>query len=298
LRELRSYPLLLSEEEKRQLLYILLENYWQYRGEYKFVTQNCATETRDDLQACLRPGHPFKKDRSISPGGVGRALRDQGVLDLSPFMDLERARRDGYYFPDYDRVQEAFDRLVERYPSLQHRKRLTAYLEKSSGAYRREVYEALVAQAPAESRVLAAEFYLIESRIRLLAYQRVLKGALRLIMREVRGPLFGLTRWGRSAPDTTFSRAYREAVALMGASLPCQLLPPGSGYGIPLEREWARLPSPQVMETNRRRLLELRDLVVKALRQEQGDLYVRYAEAEENTRFFLRESTRLRQDAL
>ena len=294
LRELRSYPLLLTEEERRQLLFILLENYWQYRGAYKFITQNCATETRDDLQACLRPGQPFKRDSSISPGGVGRALRDQGLLDLSPFLDLERARREGYYFPDYDQVQAAFEHLADLYPTLEHRTRLTAYLEKTSGAYRREVYERLVAQAPGDRRVLAAEFYTVECRVRLLASEKVLKAALRLIMRDVKGPLLGLTRWGRPARESVLTSAYREAVALMGVGLPCQLLPPGSGYGIPLAREWPKLPSPEAMEVNRRRLLELRDLVVKSLRNEQGELYGRYADAEENTRFFLMESTRSR----
>ena len=80
---------------------------------------------------------------------------------------------------------------------------------------------------------------------------------------------------------------------MIAGMMPCRLLPENRGYGIPLAAEWAELPSIAVMESQREHFYELREVFVEALKKEHGDLYERYAGAEQNVGYFLRESARL-----
>ncbi|EQC44277.1 PF13387 domain protein [Bacteriovorax sp. Seq25_V] len=44
LRDITEYPLKLNRTEKTRLLRFLLENFWEYQGNYKFITNNCSSE--------------------------------------------------------------------------------------------------------------------------------------------------------------------------------------------------------------------------------------------------------------
>jgi hypothetical protein len=50
LRDVIAYPLKLNESEKQDLIKKIIEEHWNYRGAYKFVTNNCATESLDLLK--------------------------------------------------------------------------------------------------------------------------------------------------------------------------------------------------------------------------------------------------------
>ncbi len=292
LRELRSYPLVLSDAERRMLVYRMLENYWEYQGAYKFLTQNCATELRDDIQGCLLGEQAFRSNGAISPNGVARVLRREGLLDMAPFDDLDRARRDGYYFPDYDAAKQSLARLAARNPALPYRKQLNAFVEKTSAAQRQTFYRDMVAQDPSAQAALASEFYIIECRIRLLAHQELLKAALRLIRTAVRPTLFGGHAVAGPPGKPTVAEVYKEAAGLLNGMLPGHLLPPDSGYGIPLAAEMARLPTVAEMDAKRHRLSELRDVLIDVLKKEQPELCARYFGADANLHFFLQASAR------
>jgi len=74
LRELHSYPLILSEDEKMNVGLKALETHWSYDGKYYFLSNNCAVETFNFLQMAL-----------------GRILLDQRPI-LKPTEVLERLK--------------------------------------------------------------------------------------------------------------------------------------------------------------------------------------------------------------
>ena len=51
LRDIQSIPLNLNAREKELAIDILVKTYWEYQGEYKFFTNNCAHETQKVLAA-------------------------------------------------------------------------------------------------------------------------------------------------------------------------------------------------------------------------------------------------------
>ena len=50
-RELISVPLRFSRQERENFVHHLLEIYWEYLGDYKFLTNNCQSESEDMLRA-------------------------------------------------------------------------------------------------------------------------------------------------------------------------------------------------------------------------------------------------------
>ena len=69
LRDIVSYPLNLSDKEKVDFVKKVLEEHWNYRGSYKFVTNNCATESYDLLKGAL-DRQDLQKEYSVTPKGV------------------------------------------------------------------------------------------------------------------------------------------------------------------------------------------------------------------------------------
>lgn len=56
-RDLFSYPLKITEDQKISFLNRVLEMYWQYSGKYYFLSNNCATETAYFMQSVLPQAH-------------------------------------------------------------------------------------------------------------------------------------------------------------------------------------------------------------------------------------------------
>lgn len=82
LRDVVSYPLVLSEKEKSDVLNKILEDHWNYRGSYKFITNNCAVESFNLLKNALDRSQ-LDDYHSLSPKGV---LAD---LDRTEFISLK-----------------------------------------------------------------------------------------------------------------------------------------------------------------------------------------------------------------
>ncbi len=89
LRDVVSYPLKLSALEKEDLVNKILEEHWNYRGAYKFITNNCAVESYDLLKSALERSE-LQKFSSVTPNGV---LKDLGKLD---FLSLSKDRHENY----------------------------------------------------------------------------------------------------------------------------------------------------------------------------------------------------------
>lgn len=89
LRDVVAYPLNLSVKEKEDFINKVLEEHWNYRGSYKFFTNNCAVESFDLLKSSLdRPD--LQSLSALTPKGV---LED---LDKLSFLSLKSGEIETY----------------------------------------------------------------------------------------------------------------------------------------------------------------------------------------------------------
>lgn len=87
LRDVESFPLELSLKDKNNFINKVLEEHWNYRGSYKFITNNCAVESYDLLKGALETSR-LQRERSLTPQGV---LED---LDRLEFLMLKSESRE------------------------------------------------------------------------------------------------------------------------------------------------------------------------------------------------------------
>ncbi len=97
LRDLYSLPIHFSKAEKEQFLYKVLENYWEYVGDYKFISNNCASESNELLQSALNE-HPVSYGSIVKPYSLMTKIIDSKLSDKNYFKDLDKARKDGIFF--------------------------------------------------------------------------------------------------------------------------------------------------------------------------------------------------------
>jgi hypothetical protein len=109
LRGLQSIPLQLEPAEIADLLERAARLHWSYDGRYYFLSNNCAVETFKLLHDGV-PRLAGENLSSITPTGLLRNLRQEGVADATVLDDRTEALRLGYYFEALSaRYQAMFD---------------------------------------------------------------------------------------------------------------------------------------------------------------------------------------------
>ncbi|MGQ4659648.1 zinc-dependent peptidase [Lysobacter sp. F6437] len=109
LRGLRSVPLRLERDEVAGLLERAAKLHWSYDGRYYFLTNNCAVETFKLLHDGV-PRLVAERLDSITPTGLMRQLREQGIADTAVLDDRREALRLGYRF---DSLRERFQAMYD-----------------------------------------------------------------------------------------------------------------------------------------------------------------------------------------
>ncbi len=218
LRGLRSIPLRLDAAEIAALLERAAQVHWSYDGRYRFVDNNCAVEAWKLLNDGV-PRLSRVRLRSITPNGLLRRLRREGVADASVLEDAAAARRDGYRFDSFE----------------EHFAAMFAVADAALGLPARDV-QAWFALDPARRRPALARADLRAAAALLLLEQ----AALRREEQQVREAF--KQRFLRG--DSVDSAATEALRGLLGdgawAGRPSTLLP-GSGYGLPQQAERDRL---------------------------------------------------------
>lgn len=82
LRDVEFYPLKFTDAQKETFLKRAVEMYWSYAGDYKFITNNCAVETHNLIQASVG-NDEIIKDSSITPYGVAEFYNEIGLIDIN-----------------------------------------------------------------------------------------------------------------------------------------------------------------------------------------------------------------------
>ncbi len=98
LRDLISQPLYLSNEQKQAFIHKVLEVYWEYEGDYKFITNNCASESNELFQAAL-PNNEFAYKRVILPYSLLDKFTDSEFAKEEDLEDHSEAQKNGMFFP-------------------------------------------------------------------------------------------------------------------------------------------------------------------------------------------------------
>ncbi len=269
LRGLSSYSLNLTRKQTQFVVYKILELYWTYLGSYRFLTNNCATETRELFQSALSNG-PMLHSRAITPRKVLRHLVKREISDLETAEDetLSYPGHADMLIQHYSRVypdefisdQIASGgrkvRVVKRIRKHLSRLDPEEFLVKFNEATAGELMHARVLyQDPSRMpfAALTRAVQDIESQFRTALSYRFLTLYARM---ELRGRLNAtrarfvntLTRDGKNELGQKFQE-FREAVERL---LPYYL--PNGGYGIPLETEMIATSTRSQLEGQKHRL--------------------------------------------
>lgn len=97
LRDLYSVPLILNDDQKERFIHKTLEMYWEYAGKYKFLTQNCASESNELFQAALN-NDSIIKDDVVKPYSLMKLFIKHHFIERDPFKDIEQSKKLGYVF--------------------------------------------------------------------------------------------------------------------------------------------------------------------------------------------------------
>jgi|GEM_PF-44252 len=244
-RDLESYPLKLSAEAKKLFLLRVLEQLWSYQGSYKFLSNNCATESLKVVQATSENAG-LRESAVISPLGVRAALDREGLSDLSVLEPKDRALEAGYLFASY------YESLERHYATLiglglrSDAKDAADYVARSTAAERRKSYDAKVAslsEGKKSAWVLAT--FAIEDYIRKDRSLKLLQQVGKVLAKDYASK--------KPGPETAKIRNVVEKVMEIQKRSP---LHEGlkAGYGIPLVADFGGASS-EVIEEKRKALI-------------------------------------------
>ena len=99
-RELYSLPLRLDDAQREMMVKELADIHWSYAGEYRFLTQNCATM----MQNALRMSWPaFAASDAMTsdyyrPDSLFEAIKAGPLAEGDKLATLDAAEREGYFF--------------------------------------------------------------------------------------------------------------------------------------------------------------------------------------------------------
>jgi hypothetical protein len=94
-RDVISLPLKLDDEEKRTLVFRVLEQHWSHDAKYFFFTNNCADESAKLLVQSL---HNIDRLPVWQPMQLYKKLAKLGIIDTSLISDEKVAIKKGYLF--------------------------------------------------------------------------------------------------------------------------------------------------------------------------------------------------------
>lgn len=99
-RTMHSLPLIINEVDRPRIVRSLSEIHWQYTGDYKFITNNCATLLQDALHV-IWPQYAQRKNPAkvfLRPDSFFGAIQNPNLSLYEKLSPLATAEQAGYYF--------------------------------------------------------------------------------------------------------------------------------------------------------------------------------------------------------
>jgi hypothetical protein len=268
-RDLHSYPLLLSQAEKLQLVRHVLEMYWSYAGRYYFFTNNCAVES-SSLVKSIAESPLAQSMRSLTPSGLRDDLLSRKLAAPIELHDPAAAEKRGLFFRSlHDMYESEFAQLLPKLPEAAPRS-LKRWLHGTRSHQRRLWFDSL---ASAGNRVLFAQLFGLEGLI--MSIKR----------KELERRLAGLYY----EPEITqkyarLGQALRRLTHALRQNMPWERL--RGGYGVPLQRELGGVQAP-MLETL---FGVLEQETLQVLRVELPSEYDELRQLQDNRRFLLEQA--------
>lgn len=116
-RNLYSLPLALKPQDKQLLIAALAEVHWSYSTDYRFFTQNCATQVQWLLNSVAAGGSSTAPlifpDKHYRPDHLFEAAQRSPHFRGQALSNLQTAEQQGYYFPSTEGYyQRAVDNIA------------------------------------------------------------------------------------------------------------------------------------------------------------------------------------------
>lgn len=228
LRDVIAYPLKLSETEKNDIIKKIIEEHWNYRGAYKFVTNNCATESLDLLKSSL-DNKELYQNISITPNGL---LED---LDKLQLLELKSSEIEVYKAKDTQLIESLKLTYGMNNKSKNERKSLLKFIDESKAIDRNNNYKEFL-KTNADNLLDHNQIYQLKKRlIKSSAYSVLEQHILRSI---------GL-KFKKKAADlytTTKDKELKEKLDLIMGDIKSVVKEAKySSYGVPLPNEMVAL---------------------------------------------------------
>lgn len=166
LRDLISYPIKLSKEELNRVVLHALGEIWTYQGKYRFITQNCATETMDFFKAIVDDEDVLESDVT-TPENVYENLSEFDLIYDEFLNTKDKGRSLGLFFKSKRHVYELLFNDLKKY--LAFYESLENYLNQSTADERLEIFWKIEKEDTdpsllASMLVLEKQIYLMKSK--------------------------------------------------------------------------------------------------------------------------------------
>jgi hypothetical protein len=282
LRDVISLPLQLTALEKRLLIEKILESYWDYKGRYYFLSNNCADETFALLSGIFFDDRAFeiqkfmfREARLITPKELYLFFQQIGLTKQMPSQRHDRLAL-GYEFTSgTESLEKAYSLLAHRAPTVfQKQNDYVTYLSTTTASQRQRLFYDSLESSPIDQRAFAASFYILESN----QYGRLQSQArkeLAKLIESGNSEIIALTEQIKNDYLNTFEKQAHEKMP--------------SNYGVPLITDWekwvSRLPaqSNDLNEFDAQRNPELIALLQKLI----PDLLSEITQSQNNLSLFL-----------
>jgi hypothetical protein len=221
-----------------------LQQFWEYRGRYQFLSNNCATEALNLLKSVVADPKFQKEVHVITPVGLYDALKSFGLMDESFVRDRKQAKEQGYLFPsERPRLERAFQAIRSGQTLSVD---LDSYLDNSSASDRMRQFK--------EQPNLATQFFILESYLVRKQQKAFFKQVVEILQDD--------DSRARIDPNGTLLHLVMRAKELEDGLKPQRLAPRGYGISLPSDFQadleskinQARLELKQITETLRQAL--------------------------------------------
>lgn len=252
-RDVISLPMKMNQDEITHFTDKLLENYWGYKGQYFFITNNCATEAMNLLRTAYPTNSKLQTANIVTPLGLYDYLVKNKFTDPSILNDKKSALSKGYLFPGVS------DKLNKSLTIFAEEKNISFedFALKLSAAERKSLYQQKIKRMTGDvERVsLLANALRLEEQILLSREQQFAK--------KIGNALFG------KEPMPELKDTILDDKILAMKDLYKKLTAEShlaAGYGIPLEGEFI-VANPESIKTIQDEIQgnmeELREIAVK-----------------------------------
>lgn len=227
LRDVISYPLNLTQKEKETFLNRIVETHWNYKGNYKFITNNCAVESLNLVDNFVETRNNKNKSR-LTPYGVLKELIRAGlVTENDPKMETFPAKS--------ERIVEAYKLAYNTTETNENKleKAILKHLKSTTSNERMEDFAKIQDKYPANLVTKADLIQMLNHRLKVASFSVLEQQGVRVVSNIMKKKL---GEYAEKMKDKELSEDEARIFAASNNKAVLESFTRG-GYGIPLKNE-------------------------------------------------------------